>query len=204
MKLKQLLQTDTPASWQVEVLLDSDLAISSGTGGGAWVDKLVIRDTDGLPCIPGSHFKGVVRDAAERIAQAMGEKTCHAPRADRMCPDSSGSLCIVCRVFGCPQRASSIAFSDLLLTTRELSADTLCRIRNGVSLDRWRKTAMQGRLFSIEVVPSGLTFRGSISHTRPLDARETALLRRALAMVDSLGGNKSRGLGRVTVAVEGA
>lgn len=40
--------------------------VSTGRGGGAVLDMLTHRDVDGLPCLPGSSVKGLLRDAVFR------------------------------------------------------------------------------------------------------------------------------------------
>ncbi|MBI5757696.1 MAG: hypothetical protein HZA46_04180, partial [Planctomycetales bacterium] len=46
----------------------SDWHVGSGTGRPGSVDRLVLRDADGLPYVPAKTLTGMWRDAAERLA----------------------------------------------------------------------------------------------------------------------------------------
>lgn len=45
----------------------TDWHCGSGLSAGAYVDALVVKDTDGLPFLPGKTVKGLLREAAEEI-----------------------------------------------------------------------------------------------------------------------------------------
>ncbi|MDE5851092.1 MAG: CRISPR-associated protein [Muribaculaceae bacterium] len=46
----------------------TDWHCGSGLSAGAYVDALVVKDSDGLPYLPGKTVKGLLREAAEDIA----------------------------------------------------------------------------------------------------------------------------------------
>ena len=50
-----------------KVIFFTDWHCGSGLAAGADVDALVIKDSDGLPYIPGKTMKGLLREAAEEI-----------------------------------------------------------------------------------------------------------------------------------------
>ena len=210
MKLSEILAGPGLKHYDVAVTLLSDMCVGSGSGGQEWVDRAFVRDGRRLPYLPGSHLKGVVRHAAEMLAPLMGERTCHAPRPDSMCPrDEDPGFCIVCRIFGSPRLPSALIFGSLAYGSHGMSGtakavpnpDLVGIVRYSVSMDRWRRTAKEQRLFTTEVVPAGATFAGTLRLTRHLDENETLLLRRAFAWVDQLGGGESTGRGRVTITL---
>lgn len=47
----------------------------SGLSAGADVDALVVRDSDGLPFIPGRTLKGLIREAVETLLQFEGNES---------------------------------------------------------------------------------------------------------------------------------
>lgn len=50
------------------ITFESDWHIGSGAGIPKYIDRLVLRDWDELPYIPGKSLTGILRDAAERLA----------------------------------------------------------------------------------------------------------------------------------------
>lgn len=207
MRISELAGRAKTRELKLKLNLLSDLHIGAGTGGEGWIDRSVIRGTDGFPYIPGSHLKGVVRDHAEQIRDIIEPSSCRAPKADNMCPRvNEAKSCLVCKIFGNPQLHSSVIFSDLTLANeiRRLNIDPalITNIRNQVSIDRRRHTSKDGRLFNSEVVPLGTAFSGSIKLLRVLEPDEEKLLQRALKLTDRLGANKSVGLGNVQLTWE--
>jgi CRISPR/Cas system CSM-associated protein Csm3 (group 7 of RAMP superfamily) len=203
MRLSEIIDCTTEQQWKLIITLKSDLHIGSGSGGNVWVDRAVIRSSDGMPLIPGSHLKGVVRENAEKVVELCGAFSCRAPKPDKMCPrPEQAELCAICKLFGGPQLPSSVYFSDLKITNNLFAAEFISGIRNNVSLDRWRRIAKDGRLFTTEIVPAGLTFEGHIDFARRLLPVELSLLKRAIRLTERLGGRKSVGMGNVDINLE--
>src|SRR5277367_6418029 len=55
-------------SFHVQLKMISDWHVGSGTGCPGSVDRLVLRDEDGLPFVPAKTLTGIWRDACELAA----------------------------------------------------------------------------------------------------------------------------------------
>jgi hypothetical protein len=191
-----------------------------GTGrtGGARVDALARIGRDGLPELPGRTLKGILRDAVERAEQlgwyrdAVGlegspsEILFGAP-ASADAGSSPGAL----RIDGARlPEAEVLALADIEgLAPAERGRRA--RLREGLRRELFRTrietgsgTAAEGSLRGIEVyVP--LTLCARIEWQQP--RREppqwwVSVLRTALPLVDGLGANRTRGLGRAELSLE--
>ncbi|MEM2622690.1 MAG: RAMP superfamily CRISPR-associated protein [Candidatus Nezhaarchaeales archaeon] len=111
--------------------------------------------------IPASSFKGALRSSASRIAESYGFKSCGGVRPEHIREKHTkmGRTCDVCEIFGHPWSASAspLMFSDLL-PTGPIETTSLTRIRIGDKSMR----AAEGALFSMEYVPPGCEFAGTI------------------------------------------
>lgn len=58
-------------SFKIQLTMQSDWHIGSGTGRPGEVDRLVRRDEDGLPFIPAKTLTGIWRDGCERVALGL-------------------------------------------------------------------------------------------------------------------------------------
>lgn len=105
-------------------------------------------------------------------------------------------LCDTCWLFGSPYAASKINFSDLYLKDR---ATSVIEVRDGVAIDRDSEKQVPGLLYNYEVVAPALVFGLAIRLEDPSDTdlRLTCLgMNEFLSGFGSLGGKRSRGLGR--------
>ncbi len=107
------------------------------------------------------------------------------------------SLCHACRLFGSPYHASRIKFPDPALII-ESWVNRLER-RDGVGIDRDSGLAVDGVKYDFQIVPAGVQYTFE-ADGEDLDKNDLALLGSALLEMAngslSLGGKKSRGLGR--------
>lgn len=195
---------------QVQINLKARFAtpFSVGTGvlGGTTADKPLLKDAAGVPYLPGSALKGLLRHETEKIVRALwgDEAVCRSPNSATMCPQNRPQIqpfCPVCRIFGSPWRPSSLRFSDLKveMSNREVAKKT--DLRFGVSISRYRNATVEERLYTIEVASTAqaLFFQGTIEGYLPNEEglRLLALVLVALRAVEAAGGGKSRGLGSV-------
>lgn len=140
-------------------------------------------------------------------AEDKNPKTEDAPYHDQIYLEET---CPVCKVFGSTGLSSKVIIPDLPLAERELGADGMwhgrTQVRHGVSIDRDTETAVDGRLYTGEVVPAGTQFSGEIiiENGSPADQGLVLLGLRAFEQGRvTLGGAASRGLGQVTFSITG-
>lgn len=176
--------------------------VGSGALGDVLSDKPTIRDGQQRPIIPASAFKGRLRQRYEQLLRALLDDdgaACHAPAPQSTCPlDPAwlGNYCPVCRVFGSPQRPSSLMFSDLRWQ-EDLAAPSV--IRSGVSIRRSRRVAEPARLYDLEAVdPVQIQYLSQITGFLVEDDAQAllALLLVSIQDIQTLGGGRGSGLGR--------
>jgi CRISPR/Cas system CSM-associated protein Csm3 (group 7 of RAMP superfamily) len=191
---------------QVQLELQTDLHIAGPGRTLPLVDRSVEVDETGQPIIPASSFRGRTRAQVERLAVALGERICRAPRPDQTCPHFGlPDYCRICRIFGSAWRLSAVAFADLKLTS-DLTGEQLSEalpLRTGVSLNRRLNTAEEARLFvtemtAREIAAGKLGFNGEIEGR--LEQSDLGLLIGGINTLTHLGGGKARGAGRVKIA----
>ena len=198
---------------ELEAHFATPFSIGTGALGGTTADKPLLKDAEGVPYLPGSALKGIVRHEAEKIMRSLWkeEAVCRSPNPATMCPQNRPQekrFCPICRIFGSPWLPSSLIFSDLKpgdRQDRQIMKDT--KLRFGVGISRNRKVAAEELLYTLEVapvaeaVPLRGTIEGNISDKEW--KRLLALVIVAVRAVEAIGGAKSRGLGWVVLkAVE--
>ncbi len=149
-------------------------------------DLPVMKDPKGVPFIPGSSIKGVIRSQMERVLRSLDRKVTPLNACDpfgnpcvsnddkddfvkglKDVPDENreqdlsqkiwDKSCTVCRLFGSPWLASRFAFRDArLANSPELMQIT--EIRDGVGIDRDRGAAKEGLKYDFEVVSPDAQF----------------------------------------------
>jgi len=195
-------------------------------------DLPVLKDINGSPFIPGSSLKGVLRSNVEAFLRSFQKGTteylaCCQVGGDSNSKDPSLRPCItkdekedivrkpqgniliwekscwVCKLFGSPWLASKVQFVDLHVAS-EWTPELLA-VRDGVAIDRESETAAARKKFDFEVVPPGTQFQLEIVVENPEDY-ELGMLIFGMDLLNDglalLGGNKSRGLGRVRIELE--
>ncbi|RMF71102.1 MAG: CRISPR-associated RAMP protein [Acidobacteria bacterium] len=205
--------------FEAEIVTETGLHVGSGSGGEAGSDSGVMRTADDRPLVPGSSLKGVFRTAAERIAHALGLRTCHLEpghgcaggdpdlakkirerveqgNGDQVEVQLAENLCDTCRLFGSSLAAGKLAFEDTVPAEGSFSGRV--EVRDGVGLDRDSRTARSGIKYDFEVVPAGARFPLRIV-AENLEPAEKSLV--CAVLLDwtrgfQLGGMTSRGLGR--------
>lgn len=196
---------------------------ASGDSFGA-TDLPVLRDARGMPYIPGSSLKGVVRSTLESLVRALGHEkkngelwACDPLAKEGACGErlrrhrvdfkedpTKQELpelknCTVCNIFGSHQEASHVRITDLIMT--EVMEPAPIEVRDGVAIDRDLKKVHGGQKYDFEVVPPGTRFKLEVFFENPDDAT-LGLVMAAFDQVKegftAVGGFSSRGLGRVT------
>jgi len=193
------------------IKVSGPLAVGTGFRRGL-IHRIVERDVDGLVYIPASSFKGRVRRTCEQLAKQFGVNVCHAPRPEGMC-SAHGRACLVCRVFGSPGRDGGLRWRDAHLTSEYRDAfkrnrEAQVYSRTQVQLSRALGIAAPDHLFTSEYAIEELQFETIITgwlDVTPIAEESTKggyeflLLLAGLRLINTLGGQNSRGGGAVNV-----
>jgi CRISPR-associated RAMP protein (TIGR02581 family) len=211
---------------RAKLRMATGLHVGSGTVASD-TDAPVLRDADGVPYLPGSSIKGVLRTYAERIAYAVDASTCYGGLVtEGVTPIGRGAECFVwleskknkidrskltiamltaglcdtCKVFGSSFAAGRVSVSDAL-PSGDL-ADVGVERRDGVSIDRDSGGAVHGLKYDFEVVAADTCFDLRIEAENLAGLGKGAglwyLALLALARGElAFGGKTSRGLGAV-------
>jgi hypothetical protein len=168
--------------------LDAGIRIGSGLPS-LTADDTVVRGADGRPVVPSTTLKGAVRSA---LAGLGGEG-----------PDDATLRRVLGRAGASP---GAVHFGDAVAPD---GIEPVVSERTRVSLTS-RRTAARGRLMTLEVLeslaqgPDGalvpLVLEGAVRCPEG-DAEAAEVVALGLAIVRSIGADRSRGLGRVRVAV---
>lgn len=180
----------------------SDWQISSGIGDGHWADSMLVRDSDGLPYIPGRALKGALREGAHRLSLcrtdlAKVETALWGTKAAPGSPTIPGLLQVSPGILAGGIREALLAVPDRDAFVRDL---TCRRVQTALDDDR---QVVNRTLRKLECGIAGLEFTAELVITVDKKAESWihAYLRAVCAAVKSMGGNRSRGLGlcRVTL-----
>lgn len=193
------------SAYTIVLRFRSGLCVGGGQGHSA-ADKSSIRDLSGAPYIPASTLKGGLRIELERLLSGLKVPVCRAVAAGGqgaqagLCP--SGQECVACRLFGGKRYAAKLRIGDAVLRRgplEPLAGRASFALRPSVSLSRALRRAAPERYFSREAVDPALhsVFNASVRLRAGLDAVELEALTAACEALAFLGGEKSRGLGRV-------
>lgn len=194
----------------------SPLCPGSGSSMGA-VQRQVLLDRSGYPVIKGSTVKGTVRYHLTRFLKTLPEKqkntfqfsSVHYPHdifpshqdISQTRPDP------IATIFGTPQIPGQLFFSDVRLDRQDYPDPSFCPLdtRTGTAIDRKLGVVRRYHLYTMELIPAGVTFHGRIfgrghGELFLLDLDEKAPLflvplLMGLNLTTHIGGGKSRGLG---------
>ena len=164
-------------------------------------DLPILKLPDGTPYIPGSTLKGCLRSEVERILTGLGISVCiYRGRSRNVVPDykcSPASPCASCDIFGSVEMGSRVVVRDSLPLSEAVASQ-----RPGVALERDTKRVAPGRgPFDIEYVKPGSEFELEIVVENPEDWMLGAIFT-ALESMPVIGGQGSRGMGKVEVVVD--
>lgn len=113
--------------------------------------------------------------------------------------------CRVCRVFGSPWLASKVSVKDIALSQPELWTERRYEVRAGVGIERDSEAAQAAVLYNSQLVSPGTDFSWEIviENADPITEEPLVFigLREMMKGHIPLGGGRSRGLGRITLAV---
>lgn len=180
----------------------SPLVVGSGGGASPLINIPALRDAAGRPVVPGSSLKGRVRQMARMLYQTRRGELCQAQAGPPFPPDLDHRRpcrCELCILFGAPGFwPGAVRFPDLAPAA---GSDAEFHIRQHVSMDRQRRVAAHGHLFSVEAAGGapgqGLILTGSVTGFLPEHrlGAQVGLLYSALRLVPALGRGRSQGMG---------
>jgi CRISPR/Cas system CSM-associated protein Csm3 (group 7 of RAMP superfamily) len=196
--------------------------VGSGQGTVA-VDRLVRRRACGprgkrVPFVPGSQIKGVLRHNCERIAALLGAEVVSPHVVDGPADDLlqnfrplSQSNLLIDRLFGSRYQGDCLFVEDAIPAT---PVEQPLQIHSRTSIDRVSGTARENTLFVSEVAPArGPNLTSRVQARHPVGALtqfdddtfpyEYSLLLAGLLTLEMLGGDKSAGLGKCRVTIQG-
>ena len=180
-------------SYKIRLCKDAE----PGTGlGGEIVNDLVPKDVDGLPVLPASHIKGLMRAALREIVK---------PRSSDWSPFlevAVGQTCsdrLIDRVFGQederrPDAEGRLRFMDAeipLVKRQKKSAKKLTHTVSRTALSD-NGTAKETSLRTTEAVDKGTVFAGKIHCEFDESTVEGIAWRLALMSIIAVGGSRSR------------
>jgi CRISPR-associated protein Csm3 len=185
-------------------------------------DVSVIKNSKGIPYIPGSSLKGVLRSRLEMMLSVETVKKNWSVSAcdifnypcitdefiksnkdkQRDNPLEYAQLiweksCDVCRLFGNKSMAAHVQIKDL-----ELISGGQVELRNGVGIDRETGIAARGVVYEYDVVAAGSEFLFEMIADN-LDEKSEKLLNILIKMLEqgeiSIGAKTTRGLEKVRI-----
>lgn len=172
---------------------------------------------DGVPFVPGAQIKGVLRHQCERFALALGLEAIN-PHAGIEKDDQklvkhfkplAGSSLVVDRLFGSRYQGECLFVTNAKPVLAE--EKTVTAVQPRTALDRVTGTVMEHHLFTTEFAEGGANLQGTLRARHPTGVLtqyeggfpyEYALLLAALISLDTLGGDKSVGLGRCKIRLK--
>lgn len=203
---------------KLAIEFESEFHHGSGFGHAGLVDRTVLRTGDGIAYLNGSAIKGRLRHACLQLLATDSEEG--AIDGKRLSPCGYGDqravcrgkeCCALCYLFGSPLRRGHLEFGDgwpnesTAATFRDLWTLTSGRIqrmdgavRHRTAIDRQRRIARDGLLYSLEVLPAQLRFVSVIDGD---PGPYQGLIRRTCRLVTHFGADASRGLGRCSVSI---
>ncbi|MDE5832487.1 MAG: hypothetical protein K2H64_05815 [Desulfovibrio sp.] len=198
--------------YKLSITFLSDWSVGSGLGDGAAADSVIVRDADGLPYLPGRAIKGALRESAWRLALAdekleplvdfifggadistgdrVVEEAAERTKTSGRIRVGSGQLPADLRewLLACDRGARVAYVGDMTSPRRQTSLD-----KNG--------QVVPATLRTIECGIPGMTFECDISLDLPNSPWLAGYIDALCAGVKSVGGDRSRGLGRCRVTI---
>jgi CRISPR-associated RAMP protein (TIGR02581 family) len=216
----------------LSAVLKAETALYIGAGQESFsplaVQGCVLKDGKGLPYIPGSSLKGVLRSFLESVTDSACERGACAKklkdkkkRQTKMYelaakPENKGRngdellaeyiaskafSCIACRLFGSGVMAGKVKVADATLRTPGDWVGTDLRTSNAI--DRDTHTTAHSALFDTETIPSGTEFAFRVI-AENLTAEEAQYFGELFGYFAqggiAVGGRSRAGLGGVSVA----
>lgn len=181
MKINYTVKLKTPA-------LTASLGII-----GKDIDVVVKVDSKGKPFFNGKHIKGILKERVTQFKLGLGESE-----------DATKEF--IDKYFGKEgnyikdNNFDKIRFSNLVLVDENnYNIDD----RYGIKIDRKTRTTVHNSLFRYEHITAGTEFKGDIEVPNKIDREDLKFILACLFHLDTIGGFKSRGIGKVDLFIKG-
>lgn len=161
--------------YKVTIKTKTPFNISTGVKSNGLIKDLSVKDLLGNPYIPGTTVKGVMKSNYRKITSE--EKSIYAFGDEGYNP-------------------SRVIVDDFKLVKDNNSA---LIIRFGNAIDRYRKVTKEGALFSKEAVSGVFEGEIEVAIDENISKEDIEL---SIRMIDSIGGSKSSGFGKVIIECE--
>lgn len=202
--------------WTYTLSFRSSFSVFSGLAVAGLVDRVVMRDQESLPYVPGSSVKGRWRYFAERLLEALRKKGMPEGlgfhrKKEPLCKDPHNA-CTICKLFGNSSLPAIVwvgqaelvdsqknLFRRLLERNRNPVVHPDAELRPGIAISRKTRTPMPDHLFFDEAIPAA-TLTGKLMIRGPISGIEEMFLKNSGKLVDGIGGRKAVGRG---ILVEG-
>lgn len=179
----------------IKIEFFSPWSCSSGLSAGAEADGLVIKDTNGIPYIPGKTVKGVIREAVEDYISFSGLSVSLDNSFGKNAEECGDDL---------PQKGS-LFFSNAHLAEDEAEAivaegmtEFLYTNRTSTAIDGKTGIAKDHSLRTVETtVPC--TLYAQVLH---VDNELLRIMEQALGLIKHMGIGRNRGMGRCRFSIE--
>lgn len=198
---------------QITIKFLSSWHIGSGLGDGYRTDSKLVRDSFGLPFVPGRVLKGALREGAIKLSAIRddfrrAETAIFGSRDDSLKSNQTGAITV-------NSGEISEEFKDIFLhesiSSRELLVRDMLELRTQTALTE-AKLTKKGSLRNIECGIPGLEFTAEISINESDDLYKMIgqgcdhqwiekYFKAIISSVKSIGGNRSRGLGKCIVKI---
>lgn len=181
MKINYTVKLKTPA-------LTASLGII-----GKDVDVVVKVDSKGKPFFNGKHIKGILKERVTQFKLGLGESEEETKKFIDKYFGKEGNYIK-------DNNFDKIRFSNLVLVDKNnYNIDD----RYGIKIDRKTRTTVHNSLFRYEHITAGTEFKGDIEVPNKIDREDLKFILACLFHLDTIGGFKSRGIGKVDLFIKG-
>ena len=180
MKINYTVKLKTPA-------LTASLGII-----GKDIDVVVKVDSKGKPFFNGKHIKGILKERVTQFKLGLGESEEETKEFIDKYFGKEGNYIK-------DNNFDKLRFSNLVLVDENnYNIDD----RYGIKIDRKTRTTVHNSLFRYEHITAGTEFKGDIEVPNKIDREDLKFILACLFHLDTIGGFKSRGIGKVDVFIK--
>ncbi len=172
-----------------------------GTGAAdVLVDQRIPRNREGLPIIPANHLKGLIREELMKLEFRLGghcdflhglaDRCAGRPgSSDEQNPDDGREACF--------------RLNDAVAENKDHKESIETKYVSRTAIDPKRGRAKEKSLRTVEQIPVGTVFQGTLFLDVDKNSQEGLAVQLAMLSLESVGGNRNRGNGRCIVRLKG-